>query len=154
MYICSLHNAILCLCMYIHNTCAIQSYARACISVMLAQCLHNNKAKMRPVGDNCGLSGGRFAQQATIASFGGLAAYIALTAALVCYAKDKRAFITTRQRVEQTIKDLRHRVCTWTLHQLGDALANDCHYSACTWANITRLFKLYCIYQVLCLLAS
>ena len=22
------------------------------------------------------------------------------------------------------------------LHQLGDALANDCHYSACTWANM------------------
>ena len=40
--------------------------------------------------------------------FGCLAAYVALTAALVRYAKDKRAFITARQRVRQTIKDLRH----------------------------------------------
>ena len=105
----------------------MQFYACVCISTTLVQynpmfvhvyplCLCNacttTKPKCAPWGDDCGLSGGRFAQQATIASFGGLAAYIALTAALVCYAKDKRAFITTRQRVEQTIKDLRHRVCT------------------------------------------
>ena len=56
-------------------------------------------------GDDCGLSGGRFTQQVTIATFG-LAAYIALTAALVRYAKDKGAIIIARQRVGQTIKDL------------------------------------------------
>ena len=59
-------------------------------------CLRN-EAKMRPGGDDCGMSGGRFAQQVTIASFGPLAAHIALTAALVRYAKDKGAFITARQ---------------------------------------------------------
>ena len=35
MYIHRLRNAILCLCMYIHNACIIQSYARICMSVML-----------------------------------------------------------------------------------------------------------------------
>ena len=114
-YICSLRNAILCLCMYIRNACAIQSYARVCISVTLAQCLHNNETKLHlGGGDNCGLSRGRFTQQVTIASFGHwLLNYIALTAALVrytkeYYTKDKGAFITARQRVGQIIKDLRH----------------------------------------------
>ena len=39
MYIHKLHNAILCLCMYIRNTCAIQSYARVCMSVTLCTML-------------------------------------------------------------------------------------------------------------------
>ena len=67
---------------------------------------------MRPncaPGDDCGLSGGRFTQQVPIASVGHLAVYIALTAALVRYAKDKGAFITARQSDRlQCIKDLRH----------------------------------------------
>ena len=50
MYICRLRNAILRLCMYILNTCAIQSYAHVCMSVMLAQLLHNSVAKMCPRG--------------------------------------------------------------------------------------------------------
>ena len=48
MYISRLRNAILCLCMYIRNACTIQSYARVCISVTLAQLLHNSVAKMCP----------------------------------------------------------------------------------------------------------
>ena len=46
MYIRSLRNEILCLCMYIHNTCTIQSYAHVCVSVTLMQCLCNDEAKM------------------------------------------------------------------------------------------------------------
>ena len=83
MYIHSLRNAILCLCMYIRNAYAIQSYAHVYISVTIPQCLRNNEAKMHPgVTTVHGLSGGRFAQQVMIASFGCLAAYIALTATL------------------------------------------------------------------------
>ena len=48
MYIHSLRNAILCLCMYIRNACTIQSYARVCISVMLVQIMCNLVAKMCP----------------------------------------------------------------------------------------------------------
>ena len=51
------------------------------------------------------MSGGRFAQQVTIASFGRLTAYVALTSALERCAKDKGTFITARQRVGQTTKD-------------------------------------------------
>ena len=43
-YIRRLRNAILCLCMYIRNACAIQSYARVCMSVTLAQLLRNSVA--------------------------------------------------------------------------------------------------------------
>ena len=48
MYVCirRLCNAIPCLCMYIRNACAIQSYARLCMSVTLAQLLCNSVAKM------------------------------------------------------------------------------------------------------------
>ena len=52
-----------------------------------------------------GVTGGKFAQQVTIASFGRLAAYVALTTAVVRCAKDKGTFITARQRVGQTTKD-------------------------------------------------
>ena len=38
------------LCMYIRNACTIQSYARECISVMLAQLLHKLVAQMCPRG--------------------------------------------------------------------------------------------------------
>ena len=82
VYLQRLHNTILYSRMYIRHACA-----------MLAQ----QRGKNAPRGDDCGLSGGRFAQQMTIASFGCLAAYVALTAALVRYAKDKGAFITARQ---------------------------------------------------------
>ena len=96
----------------------MQFYACACISATLAQynpmlrvyvhhALRNACATIRPKcapGDDCRLSGGRFAQQVPIASVVCLAAYIALTAALACYAKDKGAFITARQRVGQTIR--------------------------------------------------
>ena len=50
MCIRSLHNAILCLCMYICNACTIQSYAHVCISVTLAQLLCDLVAKMCPWG--------------------------------------------------------------------------------------------------------
>ena len=66
------------------------------------------RPKCAPGKENYGLSGGRFTQQVTIASFGSLAAYIAVTAALVRYAKDNEGLITTTQRVGQTCKDLRH----------------------------------------------
>ena len=51
MYIRRLGNATLCLCMYIRNACAIQSYARVCISVTLGQLLRNSVAKMCPEDD-------------------------------------------------------------------------------------------------------
>ena len=51
MYIRRLHNAIQCLYMYICNACAIQSYACVCMSVILAQLLHNSVAKMCPGDD-------------------------------------------------------------------------------------------------------
>ena len=86
--------------------CAMQFYACVCMSVMLCAMLAQQRGQNLPRGgDDCGLSGGRFAQQVTIASAGRLVAYIALTAALARYAKDKGAFITTRQRLGQTIKD-------------------------------------------------
>ena len=75
----------------------MQFYAPVCKSITLRQCLHIDEAKMCPRGDDCRLSGGRFTQQVMIASFSRLAAYIALSAALVRYAKDKGAFITARQ---------------------------------------------------------
>ena len=71
----------------------MQFYACACISVMLCTMLAQQRGQNVPRGDNCGLSGGRFAQQVTIASAGRLAVYIALTAALAHHAKDKGAFI-------------------------------------------------------------
>ena len=111
MYIRSLRNAILCLCVCIRNACAIQSYVHVCISVMLCAMLAQQQGQNVPRGDNCGLSGGKFAQQVPIASVGRLAAYVALTAVLARYAKDKGAFITARQRVGQTIEDLRHSGC-------------------------------------------
>ena len=64
-----------------------------------------NKVKICPDGRG-GEGDGRL--RAVWPLFGRLAAHIAHTAVLVCYAKDKGAFITARQRVGQTIKDLRH----------------------------------------------
>ena len=49
--ICRLRNAILCLCMYIGNACAIQSYACVCMSDALVQLLRNSMAKMCPRDD-------------------------------------------------------------------------------------------------------
>ena len=85
--------------------CAMQFYACVCMSVMLCAMLARQRGQNVPRGDNCGLSGNRFAQKVTIASVGRLAAHIAFTAALAHYAKDKGAFITARQRLGQTIKD-------------------------------------------------
>ena len=53
MYISRLRNTILCLCMYICNACAVQSYARLCMSVTVVQLLCNSVAKMCP-GDDYG----------------------------------------------------------------------------------------------------
>ena len=79
----------------ISAACTMQFYACVCISATLVQYnpmlvyvypsrLHNacttTRSKCAP-GDNCGLSGGRFAQQVPIASY--LTAYIGLTAALI-----------------------------------------------------------------------
>ena len=80
-----------------------------CSRVYICHALRNACATTRPKcapGDNCGLSGDKFAQQVPIASVGSLAAYVALTAALARYAKDTGAFITAKQRVGQTIEDL------------------------------------------------
>ena len=106
MYIRSLRNVILCLYMYIRNACTIQSYVRVCMSVTLCAMLVQQQGQNVPRGNDCGLTGGQFAQQVLIASVSSLAAYIARTAALARYAKDKGAFITAKQRVGQTIEDL------------------------------------------------
>ena len=102
MYVCMyvyphLHNAILCLCMYVHNACAIHSYVCICIIIhatwaMLAQ----HRGQNEQVDDSCRLS----KRQAHTAIddcklLGRLATYTALTVAMEHYSKDKGAFITT-----------------------------------------------------------
>ena len=84
--------------------------------------------------------------------FGHLADYIALTAALAHYAMDKGAFITARQRVGQTIKDLQYSEPAHGRY-ISSKCPSYCHYSACTWPILQGYlkvhFKLHCIYQVL-----
>ena len=103
MYIRSLRNVILCLCMFFHISCTIQSYARICIAVPLGQCLHGNEAKMCPRE----LTEAVWRQVRTADEdskfFGHLAAYTADTAALVRYTKDETAFVTAKPRARQTI---------------------------------------------------
>ena len=86
----------------------MQFYARVCISVTFAQCLRNNEVKCAPGGRLQAVWRQVCTASANCKLFGRLAAYIALTAALMRYAKDKGAFISIRQRVGQTIKDLQH----------------------------------------------
>ena len=66
-------------------------YYVLCISVTLAQCLRNNEVKMCPKGRLQSVWKQVRTASANCKLFGCLAAYIALTAALVCYAKDKGA---------------------------------------------------------------
>ena len=50
MYIRRLRNTVLCLCMYICNTCAIQYYARVCMSVTLCSMLVQFSGQNVPPG--------------------------------------------------------------------------------------------------------
>ena len=122
MYIRSLHNAILYLRMYIRHACT-----------MLAQQWGQNAPRGTTVG--CLEAGSHSKWRLQVLATWLL--ILALTSTLVRYAKDKGAFIIARQDSQTDYQRLATQwVCTRTLDQLGDALANDCHYSACTWATL------------------
>ena len=90
VYLQCLCKTILCSCMYISHTCA------------------TTRSKCAPGGRLWAVWRQVRTASADCKLFGRLGAYIALTSALVHYATDKGVFITTRQKVGQTIKDLRH----------------------------------------------
>ena len=181
VYVCNLQlaqcNSML---VFVPNNIYIQQ--QLC-NTILAQCLCNNEVKMRPgVGATAGCLG-QVRTASDNCKFWPLAAYIALTAALVRYGKDKGAFITARQRVieltSSVVQELptNHKQVVASGHCWPSAadeewyspkrpsstvavqtVVNSVQRGVLFWTNITNLFKsafkLHCIYQVLRLPAS